>query len=582
MELDINETIGEIKNIFSQKTEKEKFSITKFKLLKPYFKKNSLIVSICLIFTLISSVIILPAPILYKIIIDDFIPTKNMKMIFILGAVLLIIYILNLLSKVFMEYFFAKLNNKLLLTIKEDFFAKIISLPLSFFSDKQSSYLIARISEIDQIGSIFSFTFSSLLVSLLAFVFSVSILLFLSWKIFLITVFFIPLQYFFIRRFSGSIKNISNIKLEKSAILNKNMQEVFAGIQTVKSFSAENKEKLKIHSSTLSVFKSSFLQSVLFGISNNLIGLINHFGRLSVLIASAFLIIKGQFTVGLYVAAFQYVNVIFTHIQLFASSGLVLQPVIVAINRINEYDQLICENSLNERTLGIKEPIGQIEFRNVSFSYKDDKELLKDINFKINNGEKIAIVGPNGAGKSTLFKLLLQLHYPQQGGIFIDDVNLNRVQLTDIRKRIGLVTQEVFLFNDTIKNNLLYGCTEYSEKEFEYFINRFCSFIYDLPNGLNTIIGERGLLLSGGQKQALSIVRTLLKHPDIFIFDEGTANLDKMAYKDIIKLIKEYFVNNTCIFISHQDAIIETANRVFEIKNKTIVEEEKNEVKVSV
>jgi subfamily B ATP-binding cassette protein MsbA len=197
---------------------------------------------------------------------------------------------------------------------------------------------------------------------------------------------------------------------------------------------------------------------------------------------------------------------------------------------------------------------------------------LKEVSIKIKHCEKVSLLGANGSGKTTLIKLLLQLHLPNQGSILVDDKDLTSFNLSEFRKRLGLVSQEVFLFNDTIINNLIYGCSSYSKVELEEIIDRFCSFVYDLPDGLDTMVGEVGRDLSGGQKQAISIVRTLLKHPDVFIFDEGASHLDKTAYSHLEMLIDQYFADKSCVFISHHDEILKKVNRVFLIENNSIHE----------
>jgi ABC-type multidrug transport system fused ATPase/permease subunit len=210
-------------------------------------------------------------------------------------------------------------------------------------------------------------------------------------------------------------------------------------------------------------------------------------------------------------------------------------------------------------------------FHNVSFFYDKGKTILKNISFAINAGEKVIIRGANGTGKTTIIKLLLQLYSPQNGEIYIDDYNAQTIILSNIRKRIGLVSQDIFLFNDTILNNLLYGCDDYSQTKLNSIIEKFCPFIYDLPNGINTFAGESGNNLSGGQKQAISIVRAILKRPDILLFDEGNTNLDNQSRNNLMDLVNEYFVDKTCIFITHGDYVFKGPIKIFSIENNSIV-----------
>jgi len=572
LDIDFTQAANALKDALKKQKSEEKFSFAKIKILQPSLKEHSALIAFSILFTILTSLILLPAPLIQQVIIDDCIANKDVAKTIRLGTVLLCVYVIYLITKVALNYIFSKLNNKLLLSVKRSLFEKIISLPLSFFSKQQSSYLQSRINEIDNVGTIFSVTFISLAVSLLGFIFSAIILLILSWKIFLIAAVFIPLQYCIVTRFSGGIKSVSNTMLEKTALLNKNIQEIFAGIDTVKSFSTEDKEKQKVDQSISSVFKSSFLQSFIVGFSTDIAGFINNLSFLVVLVASVFLIIHENFSIGLYIACVQYLNRMFMPVQAFTTAGVIMQPAIVAIDRINEYFQMIGEDTSTNGKYRPKRIKGKIEFRKVSFSYEDNNELLKDVSFIIDPGDKAALWGANGAGKTTILKLMLGLHLPLQGAVFVDDENLTTFNLTGLRKRLGLVSQDVFLFNDTILNNLIYGCSAYSSRELKQIVDRFCSFIYDLPGGLDTMVGETGRNLSGGQKQAVSIVRTLLKHPDVFVFDEGASHLDNSAYSQLKMLIDEYFADKTCIFISHNADILNQVNRVFIIENNSIHE----------
>lgn len=552
------------------KQQQEKFSYSKFKVLFPYFKKHPAYITIVIITSIVSAIILLPVPVLTQLIIDRYIKNQDTRMIIVICIVIICLYIFSFIVKVILNYTFSLLNNKLLLSIKQDLTEKIINLPLSFFNETQSGYLVSRINEINQLGSMFSLMFISLIVSGLTFICSLFILGFLGWQILVLSLLFLPVQFLIFRKFTGGLQSVSKTMMEKSAMLNKNMQEVVSGIQTVKSFASEDKEKSKINSSMQSVYKNSLLQNIFLGISQEIIGLVSNISNLLVLIISAFLIINQQFTVGLYVACLQYVNNIFRPVQSFASSGMIMQPMVVAINRISEYFEIIGEDNNLKRNKNLNSFKGKIEFHNLSFFYEQGKNILNNVSFLINTGEKVVIKGDNGTGKTTILKLLLQFHLPQKGAILIDNLDASTIDLPVLRKRMGFVSQDVFLFNDTIKNNLVYGCDDYSEIELDYITKKFCPFIDKLPDGINTMVGERGNNLSGGQKQAVSIVRTILKRPDILLFDEGNTSLDNQSRVILIELVDEYFSDKTCIFIAHDSFILNKPIKTFTLKNNSI------------
>lgn len=569
--MNISQTTDALKQILS-KQQQEKFSFKKFKILYPYLKKNPGLIWIVILSSIISAIVLLPVPIVTQQIIDKYIVDNNLKMIVIASVTIACLYAFNFVVKIILNYAFSVLNNKLLLSIKGDLAEKIINLPLSFFSETQSGYLVARINEINHLGSMFSMMFISLIVSGLTFLCSLFILGYLSWPLLVLTIIFLPVQYFVVRKFTGGMQSLSKTMMEKTALLNKNMQEMVSGIQTVKSFASEDKEKGKIGSSIQSVYKSSLLQGVFLGLSQEIIGFISNISSLLVLLISAILIINHQLTIGLYVACLQYVNNIFRPIQVFASAGMVMQPMIVAINRINEYFEIIGEDVNPQRNKNPKAFKGDIVFDNVSFFYENDKPVLQNVSFSINSGDRVFFLGANGTGKTTLLKLILQLYLPQKGDIYIDNVNVRTIGLPTLRGRIGLVSQDVFLFNDTIKNNLIYGCNQYTEEELNYVIGIFCSFIDTLPNGIHTLVGERGGNLSGGQKQAISVVRAILKRPDILLFDEGSSNLDDQSIVNLKRLVDEYFVGATCIFITHSNIFLNHPYKTFRVENNSVIE----------
>ncbi len=570
MENKVIDTVRAVKDILNQQTNDTNFSLKKFAIVFANLKHHPKLVFWSIIFTLATSVVTLPMPMIYKVIIDKYLPTKDLRMILIWVGVAFGIYTLNLVFNTTLNYLFATLNNNLMVSIKKSLFDKIISLPINFFTANNSGYITSRINEVDKLDSIFSITLSSFMVSLLTFVFSFIILACISWKILIITIIILPLQYLVVRRFTGGIRNISRQAMEKNAALNSDIQEVMAGINTIKSFSTEEKEQQRIRGAVITAAKTSVLQKIIYSLSNDIIGFVSYISGLVIFLACMYLIVKNEFSVGLYIACTQYVFQILMPIQSFASAGVILQPMAAAINRINEYFEMLGESSVKHRRhIPAKIP-GKIEFKKVSFAY-DDNLIFHGLSFKINAGDKVAVVGANGSGKTTLLKLILQLQLPHKGNIFMDNVDLGTYDLSNLRKKIGFVSQDVFLFNDTIKNNIIYGCNHYSEEELIEIINQYAPFINELPDGLNTPVGEKGGNLSGGQRQSISILRTILKHPDIFIFDEGSSHLDQASYQRLMGLINSYFHDKTCIFVTHDREILNLVNLVLRIENQRVI-----------
>ena len=221
-----------------------------------------------------------------------------------------------------------------------------------------------------------------------------------------------------------------------------------------------------------------------------------------------------------------------------------------------------------------------LSFNQVSFSYGDEKDkVLNNINFKINKGEIIALVGPSGAGKSTLVDLIPRFYDTLNGSIEIDNKNIKEVKISSLRSLMGIVTQETFLFDDTVKANIAYGLDGISEKEIEDAAKAANAdeFIRELPDGYSTIIGERGVSLSGGQKQRIAIARAIVKNPPILILDEATSSLDSESEKNVQSAIEHLMSHRTVIVIAHRLSTVHNADKILVLENGQIVQEGKHE-----
>jgi len=248
-----------------------------------------------------------------------------------------------------------------------------------------------------------------------------------------------------------------------------------------------------------------------------------------------------------------------------ASVGLSFQPAFTALQRVSELMDL--EREAKDSGIKLSKFQGEIEFRGVSFSY-DSKPALREVSFKISPGEKVLISGPNGSGKSTLVKLILGLYRVSEGEILIDGYRAQDISLSSLRNRISIVSQNTFLFNDTIWNNILYSRPEASEEEVEKVakLSGVEEFASKLEGGYQTVVGETGKRLSGGEKQKIAIARALLKDSDVLILDEATTHLDKESEKRIEELISHDFRQKTCLVISHQRQDIEEFDKVIELE----------------
>lgn len=564
----------------------QKFEIRSLRLLLPYikqFSKSGIAASVFLLFT---SILSLPAPYIMKYIVDDVIVKKDLSRLNLLIFVLILIHLFKFAFSFFTNYFFSIFSQSVLVNIKKKLFSKVLRFPLSFFDSQQSGYLHSRLGEVDGLGYFFSNSMMRIILGIFEFFFCLWILIFLNWELALISLSILPFLYLPTRLFSRSIRNSSLDVMEKGAIISKKIHETFSGVEVVKSFSTEKRETNKIHTFLEKLKQSVLRKNRKYIISSEILSLVGIMGGIIVLWYGGWKIIEGSFTIGSYIAFSAYLAKLYSPTQILANTGLALQPAITALNRISELFELAEEKSGGLHLHKLK---GKIEFKNIYFSYEEKKEeVLKNISFKINPGEKILIIGPNGSGKSTIVKLILGLYKAKRGKIFVDDYDIDALSKNFIRERISIVSQNIFLFNDSIKNNILYSKHNASADKLEEVtkLAGVYDFIVNLKDGFDTEIGETGKKLSGGERKKIAVARAIIKDSDIIVFDEATSEIDNDSVKKIENLLKEMYKNKTCIIISHRRWGINGIDKIYNLYDGKIFEyrqekEKRNKINIA-
>lgn len=554
------------------KDEIPKFKLSFLKRLAPYFRtkwKKLLIGSMLMI---VSSLLAMPTPYIMKYIVDDIIiKAGNINLLYLTLILLLFLQLVRLVISVLTRYYFSIFNQEIIVMIKKDLFHRILHFPLSFFDQSQTGYLLSRISEVEGLRFFFSDSLIQFLIGIFEFIFSLSILFFLNWKLTLISLTIIPVFYFTAKFHMGGIRKLSKDVMQKGAILSRQIQDSLSGIDIVKVFTAEERETNKIHLHLDALKKSNIKQNIVSSFSSEIMSFIGAIGGLVVLWFGGLNIIQGTFTIGGYIAFIGYLAKLYGPTQNAAVLGLSLQPSFTALIRLSEYYDITIEENDKENKIDISEIKNRIEFKNVYFSY-GTKNVLRNISFVMNRGDKFLITGPNGSGKSTIIKLILGLYLAKHGEIIIDRYNINYISRYSLRDRISVVSQNDFLFNDTIKNNIIYSEPRASIEKVKMAIMQSGSneFINKLDNGIETIVGESGRKLSGGERQKISIARAILKESDVIIFDEATSHQDKQSIERMSNLIENRFNNKISIIISHRPIKSLKINKMLELREGQI------------
>lgn len=532
-------------------------------------KKKLVIGSICLV---VLSLLSLPTPYLLKVVIDRVLPGRDMRLLNLIILALVGIQVARLGISFLSNYYFGIFNQEVLTRIKKDLYHRLLRLPLSFFEQHQSGYLLSRVNEVEGLSLFFSNTTVRLALSVLEFVFSLVILFALNWKLTLIALGILPLLYLATKHYSGTIRRLSREVMEKGAVISSRVQETLSGVDVVKVFSAEERETSRLHGLLDELKQINIQRTVRSTLSSELLGLVGALGGYVILWYSGWDIIRGSFTLGSYIAFSGYLARLYGPTQMLASAGLIFQPAFSALERYRELMEAAGEER-KEAGKRVERLKGEIEFKDVYFSYDGQKPVFEGLNLRINSGEKVLIIGPNGSGKSTLMKLILGLYRAQSGKIMIDGINIEELSLASLRERISVVSQNVFLFNDTVWNNILYSRPEATETEVRQVVELSGAeeVIEKLEEGYNTVVGEMGKKLSGGERQKIALARALLKEADILIFDEATAHLDKESEVTIEGLVRDNFKAKTCLIISHKKWGIVGMDRVIELDKGRVI-----------
>jgi len=575
----MNRILENIKSAFlllkTKEPKSHKLQLTKLKFLLPYMKKHWRKMAFASSLTIIVSLFALPIPLLMKYIIDTIIPGKNFRLLNLVVLFLVCVQLIKLFISFLTNYYFSILNQEVLLTTKDDLFRKILRLPLSFFDSSQTGYIMSRIREVNSLGIFFSSSAVRILIAIFEFVFCLFILLYMHWKLTLVSMLCLPFFYFITKHYSQGIRKASRDVFEKGALLSRQFQESIAGIEVIKTFVSEERESQKVRSNLTDYMRSSITSNIIQSISSEGLALLGALGGFIVLWYGGGEIIRGNFTIGGYVAFAAYLGKLYGPTQIIASLGLTIQPAASALNRVKELFDLTSDEEDKKRTIRLSKINREIEFNNVSFSYDHKKDVLRNIGFKINPREKVAFVGPNGSGKSTIIKLMLGFYKTDRGKILIDGRDINSIVLSTVRDRMSMVSQNIFLFNDSIKNNIRYSNPGAKEEEIIEAAKKAGAyeFIMNLENGFNTMIGEMGKKLSGGEKQKISIARSLIKDSDIIIMDEIMTHLDRQSEEKVNVAFTERLLNKTCIIIAHKFSTLRNVDRIYELKSGRIIQE---------
>lgn len=524
--------------------------------LWPY-KKLTLI---ALLVLLCSTVADLAGPYLIKVAIDRDIAAHNFHGLFRLMQ----IYVLVLLARSAAIYAYALLTNwlgqKIMYDLRTQLFTHIQKLPLSFFDKNPVGRMVTRVTnDVETLNQMLSSGIVAILGDIVVLIGIISILLSLNWKLALVTFTVFPLIFLATEIFRKKVRESYRLIRQRIARINSFLQENISGMTTVQLFNREGKN----HSQFVDLndlHRQANQRSIRYhAVYYPTIGFFTFLSTAMILWFGGLEVWKGAISIGVLVAFTQYVRRFFEPIEDLADKYNIMQAAMASSERVFALMDEKEQTPFQEPRQTLPPSRGKIEFRNLSFAYNSEDWVLKDVSFTIQPGEKVAIVGATGAGKTSIISLINRMYEPTQGQILLDDVDTATVSLEEIRSRIGVVLQDVFIFSGSVRDNIALGDPEVTDELMEQSASRVNAhrFIHTLPQQYEHELAERGSNLSAGQKQLLSFARALAYNPEILILDEATSNVDTETELLIREAIHKLMENRTSIIIAHRLSTIQ-------------------------
>jgi subfamily B ATP-binding cassette protein MsbA len=474
------------------------------------------------------------------------------------------------------------LKNGVLKDIRNKMFDKIIDLPVSYYSEKRKGDVMARmLNDVNEVKNSFFSILELLVKEPMTILFTIGAMVAISFKLTLFVFIFIPISGFIISKIGKSLKAKSKKAQDENGYLISIVEETLGGLKVVKSYNAENTFTQKFNNSIFRLYRIT--NSI--GRKNNLSSPMSEF--LGIVVIAILLwyggnmVLVEKFADGTpllegskFLAYMGLAYNILTPAKAISRASYQVKTGLAAAERV--FDVLEVENEIvnKENAIEKNEFISSISIQNINFSYEEDL-VLKNFSLEIPKGKTVALVGQSGSGKSTIANLLTRFYDVNEGNIKIDGVNIKDITMNSLRHLMGLVTQDSILFNDSIKNNILLGKQNATDEEIieALKVANAYEFVKDLPNGINTNIGDAGGKLSGGQKQRLSIARAVLKNPPIMILDEATSALDTESEKLVQVALENMMLNRTSIVIAHRLSTIQKADVIVVMQKGEIVEQ---------
>lgn len=542
-----------------------------------YMGKERKWLSIVFLFILINSAITLSAPYLIGVSVDAMAESSgvNFKLLEIMIIALVVAYIADGLLTFLQGWLMAGVSQRIVMHLRRALFEKLQKLPLSYFDSRRHGEIMSRLSnDIDNVSNTLSQSIAQLMSGSIAIVGSLIMMLVLSPTLTLASLITVPLVYLLARTITKRTSVLFKEQQVQLGKLNGHVEETISGIHVVKAFNHEDKAIKEFDEVNARLCEVGVKAQIWSGFLMPLLAVINNIGFTAVAVVGGVLAVKSLITVGIIASFLSYSRQFVRPLNEIANIFNILQSGVAGAERVFEVLDEQEEAEDSPEAIVLDNPKGQVVFENVSFGYRPDVPILKNVSFVSDEGSSTALVGPTGAGKTTIVNLVTRFYDVTGGRILIDGVDIKQYTRDSLRKAFGIVLQDTYLFSGTIKENIKYGKSDATDEEIEAAaaMANADAFIKRLPNQYDTMLSENGGNLSQGQRQLLAIARVILAKPSILILDEATSSIDTRTELHIQDALLNIMNGRTSFIIAHRLNTIRDADTIMVIDRGAIVE----------
>ncbi len=531
-----------------------------------YYKPHKKMLALDMLASLLISIIGMVYPIVTNKMLNEYIPQKMYSTIVIAGLIVLALYVARMLMRYFVDYYGHIIGVKMQSQMRRDLFTHLEKLPFSFFDNNETGRIMTRLtSDLFEVVELAHHGPENLLISSVMIILSFTYLFTIDWILTLIVFTCVPILVIVTIKLRRAMKSAFDDRRKSNATINAAVESSVTGIRVTKAYTNVENEIKKFKKGDDEFVASSHRAYDAMARFHSSTSFVTDVFNVFILIAGGLFLYSGRISFGDYSTFIVSVNLFINPVNTLIGFMEQFQNGVSGFKRFVEIMDEKPESDA-PNAIELKDVKGTIEFKNVNYSYETSKEVLQDVNLKIEAGRKLALVGPSGGGKTTLCHLLPNFYKldKESGEILIDGKDIRTLTLDSLRKSIGIVQQDVFLFSGTLRENILYGRPDATEGEICEAAKRanIHDYIMTLEKGYDTEIGERGVKLSGGQKQRLSIARVFLKDPAILILDEATSALDNTTEVLIQQALDELCKGRTTLVVAHRLSTIRNADEI--------------------